>query len=67
MNVINKLFWKGLIVVMPVTLSIYLFVVIVTKAESVFGSMLKNLIGPSLYVPGIGIVFTIILMIVVGV
>ena len=67
MKLINRLFWKGLVVVMPVTLSIYLFVVIVTKVEGLFGNMIKNAVGPSLYVPGIGIVFTVVLMISVGV
>lgn len=67
MGIIGRLFWKGLIVVMPITLTLYLMVLILTKAESVFGTMLKKLIGPDLYVPGAGLVLTFIFMIGVGV
>jgi len=49
---INRLFFKGLIVVMPVTLTIYLMVVISTKAESLFGNLIKDLLGTGLYIPG---------------
>jgi uncharacterized membrane protein len=66
-QVINRLFFKGLIVVMPVTLTIYLLVVISTKAESLFGDILKELLGPSLYVPGLGILLTVLSIIGVGV
>jgi len=64
---INRLFFKGLIVVMPVTLTIYLMVVISTKAESLFGNLIKDLLGPGLYIPGLGILFTILAIIGVGV
>ena len=67
LKLINRLFWKGLIVVMPITLSIYVFLVILNKAENIFGNFLKQLIGAHLYIPGLGIILTIILMVVVGV
>lgn len=67
MKMINRLFWKGLIVVMPITLSIYLLVVVLSKAESVFGNLIKKALGPDLYVPGFGLLLTFIAMILVGV
>ncbi len=67
MKIINRLFWKGLVVVVPVTLSIYLFLVILNKAENIFGQMIKQLVGPSNYIPGIGIVVTFIFLVGVGV
>jgi uncharacterized membrane protein len=67
MSVISRLFWKGIIVVLPVTLSIYVLLVILNKAENLFGSMIKSVIGSSLYVPGLGIFVTFILMILVGI
>jgi uncharacterized membrane protein len=67
MKLINQLFFKGLIVVMPVTLTIYLLVVISTKAESLFGSLIKDFLGPQLYIPGSGIVLTIAAIIGVGI
>lgn len=67
MKLINQLFFKGLIVVMPVTLTIYLLVVISTKAENLFGDLIKDLLGPQLYIPGLGIALTVIAIIGVGI
>ena len=67
MNMINKLFFKGLIVIMPVTLTLYLMVAISTKAENLFGNLIKDFLGPGLYVPGFGILLTVIAIIGVGV
>lgn len=67
MKVLNRLFFKGLIVVMPVTLTIYLLVVISTKAESIFGNLIKEWLGPQLYIPGLGIVLTVLAIVGVGI
>ena len=67
MGVINRLFFKGLIVVMPVTITIYLLVFVMTKAEGLFGNLIKNILGPSLYIPGLGIVVTFFVILGVGV
>lgn len=52
---------------MPITLTIYLLVIILVKAETVFGQMLKGLIGSELYIPGSGLFLTFVTMIAVGV
>jgi uncharacterized membrane protein len=67
MSVINRLFWKGLIVVMPVTLTLYVLVFVMTKAEGLFGDLIKSLLGPDIYVPGLGIVLTFFAILGVGV
>ena len=67
MKIINRLFFQGLIVVLPFSLTIYLLIAISTKAESIFGSFLKDLIGPSLYIPGFGIAFAVMAMVCVGI
>lgn len=67
MKMINRLFFKGLIVIMPVTLTIYLMVAISVKAENIFGGYLKEVLGPNLYIPGLGILFTIFGIIAVGI
>lgn len=67
MKMINKFFWKGIIVVMPITITIYVLLIILNKAENLFGNFVKNLIGPSFYVPGFGIILTIGLMVLVGI
>jgi uncharacterized membrane protein len=66
MKIINKLFWKGLIVVMPITITLYVLLVILTEAEGIFGRIIKDHLGSSLYIPGSGILLTIILMVTVG-
>ncbi|MBD65005.1 MAG: hypothetical protein CME62_07345 [Halobacteriovoraceae bacterium] len=66
MKTINRLFWKGLIVVMPITITIYVLLVILNKAESIFGQLIKNIVGNQFYIPGLGILITIILMVMVG-
>jgi len=66
MNIINRLFWKGLIVVMPITITIYVLVVVLTNAEGIFGRLIQNHLGKGLYIPGSGILLTIILMVLVG-
>lgn len=67
MGLLNRLFWKGLIVVMPVTLTVYSLIFIMTKAEGLFGSLIKSLLGEGLYIPGLGIIVTIFAIIGVGV
>ncbi len=67
MNILNRLFLKGLIVIMPVTLTIYLMVIIATKSESLFAQLIKDYLGPENYIPGFGIVMTIVAIMAVGV
>ena len=67
MGLINRLFFKGLIVVVPVTLTIYVLVIVSTQAENLFSGFLKKLIGPDLYIPGLGIALTFISILTVGV
>lgn len=67
MGIVNRLFFKGLIVVMPVTITIYLIVFVMTKAEGLFGNYIKSLLGANLYIPGLGIVVTFFAILAVGV
>ena len=67
MGLINRLFFKGLIVVMPVTITIYVLVFVMTKAEGLFGNLIKSIMGPSLYIPGLGILVTFIAILGVGI
>lgn len=67
MGVINRLFFKGLIVVMPVTITIYVLVFVMTKAEGLFGNLIKSILGPSLYIPGLGILLTFVAILGVGI
>ena len=66
MKQINQIFFKGLIVVLPITLTFYLLFWASVKVESLFGSSLQWLLGKELYIPGLGIVVTLILVFLVG-
>lgn len=52
---------------MPVTLTIYLLIAISVKAESLFGDLIKEWLGPQLYIPGFGIALTVLAIIGVGI
>ncbi len=66
MKHINQIFFKGLIVVLPITLTFYLLVWASYKIESLFGSTLEMLIGQWLYIPGLGIAVTLVFIFLVG-
>lgn len=66
MKYINQIFFKGLIVVLPITLTFYLLFWASVKVESLFSSTLQWMIGQWLYIPGLGIVVTVIFVFLVG-
>lgn len=66
MKHINQIFFKGLIVVLPITLTFYLLIWASYKVESLFGSTLELMIGQWLYIPGLGIVVTLVFIFLVG-
>lgn len=66
MKQINQIFFKGLIVVLPITLTFYLLIWASYKIESLFGSTLEAIIGKWLYIPGLGIVVTLVFIFLVG-
>lgn len=66
MKHINQIFFKGLIVVLPITLTFYLLFWASVKIESLFGSVIEWLVGQWLYIPGLGIVVTLIFIFLVG-
>ncbi len=66
MKYINQIFFKGLIVVLPITLTFYLLIWASYKIESLFGSTLEMIIGKWLYIPGLGIVVSLLFIFLVG-
>lgn len=66
MKQLNQIFFKGLIVVLPITLTFYLLIWASINIESIFGSGLRILMGKELYIPGLGIVLTILFVFFVG-
>lgn len=66
MKHLNQIFFKGLIVVLPITLTFYLLFWISLKMESLFGSGLEWVMGEELYIPGLGILVTVVFIFLVG-
>jgi uncharacterized membrane protein len=66
MKHLNQIFFKGLIVVLPITLTFYLLFWASINIESLFGSGLRLLMGQDLYIPGLGILLTILFVFMVG-
>lgn len=67
MRHINQLFFKGLIVVLPITLTFYLLYWASVRVESLFGTGLEFILGKELYIPGLGIIMTFCCILMVGV
>lgn len=66
MKYINQVFFKGLIVVLPITLTFYLLIWASINIESLFGSGLEYVLGEKIYFPGMGIIVTLIFIFLVG-
>lgn len=67
MKKLNQIFFKGLIVVLPITLTFYLLYWASVKVESIFAPFLARLLGDWLYVPGLGILLSLGFIMLVGV
>jgi uncharacterized membrane protein len=66
MKHLNQIFFQGLIVVMPITLTFYLLYWASANLESLFSPMLEMVLGKELYIPGFGILLTVIFVFCVG-
>ena len=66
MKKLNQIFFKGLIVVLPITLTFYLLYWASAKAEGIFGSIVQWAVGKELYWPGTGIILTLLFIFLVG-
>lgn len=66
MKYLNQIFFKGLIVVLPITLTFYLLIWVSINVESIFGSGLELVLGKKVYFPGLGILVTVIFIFLVG-
>lgn len=66
MKHLNQIFFKGLIVVLPITLTFYLLYWASMSIESLFASTIRLFLGQALYIPGFGIVLTLVFIFLVG-
>ena len=66
MKYINQIFFKGLIVVLPITLTFYLLFWASVKIENMFASSLQWMMGEEVYIPGLGLLLTFVVIFLVG-
>lgn len=66
MNKLNQIFFKGLILVLPITLTFYLIYWVSAKIEGLFGPLIMWMLGQGLYIPGLGIMLTILVIFLFG-
>jgi len=66
MNTLGKLFLKGLAVVIPITLTLAILWWMAAGAERLMGSILKFTLPSGWYVPGMGLVSGLALVILIG-
>ncbi|HEU4963972.1 MAG TPA: DUF502 domain-containing protein, partial [Bacilli bacterium] len=66
MKKLLKFFMNGILVIMPIGLVIYVSVQVFQFLDSLLGRRLREVLGDNEYVPGLGLLLTIVLITVVG-
>lgn len=66
MSAIYRIFGKGLLTVLPIMITLYLFAWIAGRAESFFGDPIRSVIPPHLYVPGLGLAIGLAVIFFIG-
>jgi uncharacterized membrane protein len=61
-----KFFINGILTIVPIGLVIYVIVQMFQFLDSLLGNMLREKIGDGVYVPGFGLLLTIVLITVIG-
>ncbi|MGA1871919.1 MAG: DUF502 domain-containing protein [bacterium] len=66
MKVMSKIFFKGLVTILPIGVTIAILYWLGSTSEIAFGKLVQILIGKERYLPGMGLVFGIVLVFVIG-
>lgn len=64
---LNKTFFTGLIALLPIIATLYLFFWVMGAAEGVFGNVLKFIMPDAWYRPGMGVAASLIMIFMVGI
>lgn len=64
MQSFNKIFFRGLITLLPIAITIYITYSAVIILENLLGSILRQVLNP--YVPGLGLLLTLVLIFIFG-
>ena len=60
----NKVFFRGLMTLLPVALTIYIVYSAIIILENLLGSILRQML--SVYIPGLGLLLTLVLIFLFG-
>jgi len=66
MKTLGNIFLKGLVAVLPISLTIYIIYWLSASAESVLGGMIKRMLPAEYYWPGLGLLAGLLLVFTVG-
>lgn len=66
MNALGKLFLKGLVVVIPISLTLAILWWLAREAEQVLGGVLMRFLPEGWYVPGMGVISAVAITILIG-
>jgi len=67
MKAIGKIFLKGLMAILPLAVTIYVLYWLGSSAESVLGELLRRILPDEIYVPGMGMLFGFLLILLCGI
>ena len=66
MNALGKLFLKGLVVVIPVSLTVAILWWFAREAEQILGGLLMSFLPSGWYIPGMGVISAVAITILIG-
>ena len=66
MNALGKLFLKGLVVVIPVSLTVAILWWFAREAEQILGGLLMRFLPSGWYIPGMGVISAVAITILIG-
>lgn len=65
MSSFNKIFFRGLVTLLPITITIYILYSAILILDGILGSVIRRF-APDSYIPGVGLLLTLILIYVFG-
>lgn len=66
MKNIGKILLQGLVAVLPIGLTLYLIIWLIVNVETLFRSVLTVFIPDNFYLPGVGLLFGIVILFIIG-
>lgn len=66
MNAISRIFAKGLLTILPITITIYLVAWLINTLENGFATPVKRFLPESAYIPGLGLILSLAFIFFIG-